>query len=304
MQGPVTMRVSQIGEFGLIVRLRRFQNLTDRVIRGIGDDAAVLKYNAQRYQLLTTDMLVEGVHFLRSMPAEKVGRKALACSLSDIAAMGGIPTFAVVSLGIPKTTNVRYIEKMYAGMLRLARAFGVSLVGGDTVRSAKITINVALLGEVERTRLVRRDGARVNDVIFVSGPLGGSLKSGRHLTFTPRIKEARFLAEHFKPRAMMDISDGLKGDLGHILKASGVGAVLMKDAIPVNRGATLRQALTEGEDFELLFTLAKPVARKLLSRFPKKFYAVGEIVSRKSGLKLMDSDGKAVPFNLRSFAHF
>jgi len=134
--------------------------------------------------------------------------------------------------------------------------------------------------------------------------LGGSLKSGRHLTFTPRIKEARFLVEHFKPTAMMDISDGLAGDLGHILKASGVGAVLKKDAIPVNRGATLRQALTEGEDFELLFTLAKPAARKLISRYPKKFYAIGEIVSRKFGLKLMNEDGKTVPLNLRSFAHF
>jgi len=298
------MRVSQIGEFGLIDRLGRFQNLTARVIKGIGDDAAVLRYHVQRHQLLTTDMLVEGVHFLRSMPAEKIGRKALACSLSDIAAMGGVPTIAVVSLGIPKDLTVRYIDKMYAGMLRLARVFGVSLAGGDTVCSAKITINVALLGEVERTRLVCRDGARIGDEIFVSGPLGGSLKSGRHLTFTPRIREARFLVGHFKPTAMMDISDGLAGDLGHILKASGVGAVLMMNAIPVNHGVTLRQALTDGEDYELLFTLAKPVARRLQSRFPNKFFAIGEIVSKKDGLRLMDNVGKSQPLNLRSFAHF
>jgi thiamine-monophosphate kinase len=130
------------------------------------------------------------------------------------------------------------------------------------------------------------------------------LKSGRHLTFTPRIKEARYLVEHFKPTAMMDISDGLAGDLGHILKASGVGAVLKKEAIPVNRGATLRQALSEGEDFELLFTLAKPVARQLQSRSSMKFYAIGETVARRSGLRLLNPDGKAIPLNLRSFAHF
>jgi thiamine-monophosphate kinase len=160
------------------------------------------------------------------------------------------------------------------------------------------------LGEVEKSRLVCRDGARAGDVIFVSGPLGGSLKSGRHLTFTPRIKEARFLVEYFKPTAMMDISDGLAGDLGHILEASRVGAVLRKAAIPVNRGATLGQALTDGEDFELLFTLAKPVARKLLARFPKKFFAIGEIVLRKFGLRIVDDDGKSRPLNVRSFAHF
>jgi thiamine-monophosphate kinase len=298
------MRVSQIGEFGLIDRLRKFQNLTSRIVKGIGDDAAVLKHNAQRYQLVTTDMLVEGGHFLRSMPAEKIGRKALACSISDIAAMGGLPTAAVVSLGIPEDLDIAFVERMYAGMLRVARIFGVSLVGGDTVRSKKITINVALLGEVEKTRLVCRDGAKVGDVIFVSGPLGGSLKSGRHLTFTPRVKEARFLVEHFKPTAMMDISDGLVGDLGHILKASGVGAALERGKIPVNRGVTFRQALTEGEDFELLFTLAKPVARKLIARFPRKFHAIGQILSRSSGLRLMNNDGKTGLLNLKAFAHF
>ncbi len=193
---------------------------------------------------------------------------------------------------------------MYAGMRRLARAFGVSLVGGDTVSSQKIVINVALLGKVERAKLVCRDGAKVGDVLFVSGPLGGSLKSGRHLTFTPRVKEARFLVEKFKPSSMMDISDGLAGDLGHILRASGVGAVLDKGKIPVNRGATLEQALTEGEDFELLFTLAKPAARKLRSRFPRKFFAIGEIVPRKDGLRIRDPNGKAVPLQIKAFAHF
>jgi thiamine-monophosphate kinase len=298
------MRVSKIGEFGLIDRLRKFQNSTPQVVKGIGDDAAVLPFDNRHYLLLTTDMLVEGGHFLRSMPAEKIGRKALACSLSDIAAMGGVPTFAVVSLGVPTDLDVRFVEKMYTGIRRLAGEFKVSIVGGDTVRSAKIVLNVALLGTVERSRLVCRDGARVGDVIFVSGPLGGSLKSGRHLTFTPRVKEARILVEHFKPTAMMDISDGLVGDLGHILKASGVGAVLEKDRIPVNRRATLKQALTDGEDFELLFTLAKPVAHKLMSRHPGKFFAVGEIVPKKDGFRLRDSDGKSQPLTLRSFSHF
>ncbi len=298
------MKVSRIGEFGLIDRLKRFQNLTSVVVQGIGDDAAVLKLNAKCYQLFTTDMMVEDVHFLRSKPPEKVGRKALACNISDIAAMGGIPSSAVVSLGVPKDLDVRYIEKMYAGMFSLARQFGVSLVGGDTVRSEKIVINVALLGEVEKSKLVLRNGACVGDVIFVTGPLGGSFRSGRHLNFTPRVKEARFLVEKFKPTAMMDISDGLSGDLGHIIKASGVGAVLDVARIPVNKGATLEQALHEGEDFELLFTLPGIFAQRFLKNCPRPFFPVGKIVPAKNGLLLRELSGRTVPVRTKGFTHF
>src|SRR5208283_3393668 len=151
------------------------------------------------------------------------------------------------------------------GMQRTAKAFDISIVGGDTIKSDKIVINVALLGLVEKRNLITRDGARAGDRIFVTGPLGGSFKSGRHLNFSPRLAQARFLVEKFKPSAMMDISDGLSGDLDHILKAGRVGARLDHASIPRHKGVSLSQALNDGEDFELLYMLSAAKARKLMA---------------------------------------
>ncbi|MBF0569291.1 MAG: thiamine-monophosphate kinase [Candidatus Omnitrophica bacterium] len=331
------MTLSQLGEFGLIERLKPFQNLSRKVVRGMGDDAAVLELDAKRRQLFTTDMCVEGVHFLRTMPAQDVGWKAMAVNVSDIAAMGGTPTFAVVSLGVPIVGPDRglppaapfrprpakdgpaggrepasgvarsgieygYLEALYKGIHACARTFGVSIVGGDTVRAPALTINVALLGEVGKKDLVFRSGANPGDVIFVTGPLGGSFKSGRHLTFMPCVKEAHFLVKKFQPSAMMDISDGLVGDLGHILEQSKVGAVLEETRIPVNRGATFEQALYEGEDFELLFTLPWNKAQALIRQ--KRFYPVGVVVHRHEGLTLRRVDGEIVALTKKAFAHF
>lgn len=299
--------VARLGEFGLIETLKTYQNLLPRVVKGIGDDAAVLKVRGGRYLLFTTDMLVEDVHFTRRMNARAVGRKALACNLSDVAAMGGEPLFAVVSLGIPGQISTRYVSHLYAGMWAVAQEFGVSIVGGDTVRSQKVVVNIALLGEVEKRRLIRRQGARPGDWIFVSGPLGGSLKSGRHLTFTPRVREARFLVEKFKPSAMMDLSDGLAGDLGHILKASCVGALIEEKLIPCHRGVTPDRALTDGEDFELLFTMPAVRARKLLEyKGPEKFrfYPVGVVRPRREGFCMVRPDGRVEQLKDRGFRHF
>jgi thiamine-monophosphate kinase len=300
-------KLSHLGEFGLIETLKKYQNLLPRVVKGIGDDAAVLKVKGGRYLLFTTDMLVEGVHFTAKMGARSVGHKALACNLSDIAAMGGEPVFAVVSLGVPGDLKARYVKDLYAGMWSVAREFGVSIVGGDTVRCDKIIINIALLGEVEKRRLVRRQGARPGDWIFVSGPLGGSLRSGRHLTFTPRVREARFLVEHFKPSAMMDLSDGLAGDLGHILKASCVGALIEEKLIPCCRGIPVRRALTDGEDFELLFTMPAQRARKLLeyAGTPKyRFYPIGVVRARREGFCILRPGGQLGTVEAQGFRHF
>ena len=170
-------------------------------------------------------------------------------------------------------------------------------MGGDTVRSQKTVINVALLGEVEKKCLVTRDGAKSGDWVFVTGPLGRSLKTGKHLTFTPRVEEARFLVKQFKPSAMMDISDGLAGDLNHILKVSKVGVRLWEDAVPRAKGATLAQALSDGEDFELLFTLNEKQAMRLLKQQNKRrqwfFYPIGEIIA----------DRKAM-MRAKSYTHF
>jgi thiamine-monophosphate kinase len=289
--------ISSIGEFGLIDVIRKQLRVDSKVIRGIGDDTAVLPYGSSKYLLFTTDMLAENVHFARRMPAQDVGHKALACNISDIASMGGLPTFAVVSLGVPKNLSTTYIKDFYQGMQKLACQFGVSIVGGDTIKSDKITINVALLGEVEKKYLVTRDGARSGDQIFVTGPLGGSLKSGRHLTFVPRVAQARFLVGYFKPSAMMDISDGLAGDLNHILKASKVGAQLDYLSIPKHKSVSLKQALTDGEDFELLFTLSPSKAKKLIEWQQNNkqwfFYPIGQITSNPKQL-----------IRAKSFTHF
>ncbi len=277
------MKISQLGEFGLIDALKKYMPVSKAVIKGIGDDAAVLPYSKKEYLLLTTDMLSENMHFTRRMPPGAIGHKALACGISDIAAMGGWPTFAVISIGIPKNLSVRFIKDVYKGIERTARDFNVSIVGGDTIKTDKIVINIALLGMVEKKYLTTRDGARPGDWIFVTGPLGGSFKSGRHLNFSPRLAQARFLVENFKPDAMMDISDGLSGDLNHILKASRVGARLDHASIPRHKGASLSQALNDGEDFELLFTLSPIKARSLMDwQAGKKsfyFYPIGTITA-------------------------
>ncbi len=277
------MKISKLGEFGLINMLKQFVPVSKTVIKGIGDDAAVVPYSKSEYLLITTDMLAEDTHFTRRMPPQGIGHKALACSISDIAAMGGWPTFAVVSIGIPKNLPVSFIKDIYKGIQEVARQFNVSIVGGDTIKTDKIVINVALLGLVEKKNLTTRDGAKAGDVIFVTGPLGGSFKSGRHLSFTPRGPQARFLVENFKPSAMMDISDGLSGDLNHILKASKVGARLDHAYIPRHQGVSLSQALNDGEDFELLFTLSPQKARLLMDWQTQKrafyFYPIGTITS-------------------------
>jgi len=291
------MKISQLGEFGLIDVLKKFSPVTKEVIKGIGDDAAVLPFSKTEYLLFTTDMLAQDVHFTLGMSAQAIGHKALACSISDIAAMGGRPTFAVISIGIPKDLPVRFITELYQGIKLTAKTFDVSIVGGDTIKADKLVINIALLGQVEKKYLTLRDGAKPGDWIFVTGPLGGSFKSGRHLNFTPRVAQARFLVENFTPNAMMDLSDGLAGDLGHILKESRAGARLDYAAIPRNKGASLEQALNDGEDFELLCTLSPKTARSLMEWQEKRkafyFYPIGVITK--------DVKEK---INSKSFTHF
>ena len=300
------LNLSRIGEFGLIDMIRKMTGPNPRVLTGIGDDAAVLSSSAGKQLLFTTDMLIEDIHFHRRMGGRAIGRKALAVNLSDIAAMGGRPTFGVVSLGVPSHSKVGFIREMYAGILELAEEFQTAVVGGDTNRSERLIINISLLGEAERRNVVLRSGARIGDWIWVTGPLGRSFPTGKHLWFQPRMREAQFLVENFKPAAMIDISDGLAADLGHILKASGVGACLDAEQIPLARGATLNEALGDGEDFELLFILPPRSGKKMLS-LPKKpfaFYRIGEIVGKKQGLTLRDSQGRLRPLSARGFQHF
>lgn len=301
--------VKNIGEFGLIGELRKQIHKKKSVRVGIGDDAAVLKSFSGKEVLFTTDMLIENRHFrLKEAAAFEIGWKAMAVNLSDIAAMGGWPTFAVVALGLPGHLPVNFVKELYRGLSRCAGLFGAVVVGGDTNASDKLVISVALLGESEKGKCVTRAGARVGDLIFVTGELGGSYASRKHLNFIPRLKEARFLTRHFKPSSMIDVSDGLAGDLGHICEESRVGAVLSKEAIPVSKNCvSVERALSEGEDFELLFTLSPKEAAFLTASAPKgsmHFHPVGKIVNQKEGVRLETSDGRFQDLTRGGFDHF
>lgn len=298
------IKLSNLGEFGLINRIRHQTLLSKDTIKGIGDDAAVTRWMSGKQLLLTTDMIVEGIHFTRKMPFKAIGHKALACNISDIAAMGGVPKFAVVSLGVSGQVPTRWIDQIYEGIFALAKKFKVDIVGGDTVKSSKIIINIALIGEATKSDLVFRSGAKVGDQIFVTGKLGASLKSGHHLNFVPRLEASQFLVKNFKPSAMIDLSDGLAADLGHILEESKVGAEIWAKEIPRRDKASIKQALYDGEDFELLFTLPKKKSADLISRAPFDVYAIGEITTQKEKIVLVDHSGKRKYIPLKGFKHF
>jgi thiamine-monophosphate kinase len=298
------MQLGKIGEFGLIERFKKSIKLDSSVVKGTGDDCAVLEFSRDKYLLFTCDMLVEGVDFLARENPYLVGRKAVAVSLSDIAACAGIPRYCVVALGLPKKTSVSFIDKLFRGMLDIARKYKVNIVGGDLSRSDKLTLDVSMLGVVEKKNLALRSGAQRGDIIFVTGRLGGSIR-GRHLRFIPRIEEARFLARNFRVHAMIDISDGLAQDLGHILRESKQGAVLYENLIPLGRQArNLEEALYMGEDFELIFTLSRSDAKKLLAKKKGLYQPIGEIVDKRQGLVLIDARNRERLIQPKGFRHF
>lgn len=297
--------LSKLGEFGLINFITRRLDKDASVIEGIGDDTAIVSYKPNKKLLLTTDMLIEGVHFTKDTPARQIGRKALACSISDICAMGGVPRHALISLGVSGRTKTQFVKDIYSGINHLARKYKVMIVGGDTVKSNKLIINIALTGDAELKNVIRRNGAKPGDQIFVTGKLGGSLKSDRHMTFEPRVKESKYLTKYFKPTAMIDVSDGLAPDLKHILDSSEVGALLYEENIPLHTGVSVANAMYDGEDFELLFTLPKAQANKLMKRkLSMKFYHIGEIVPKAKKFLVVDKDGKHKDISRKGFRHF
>ena len=294
-----------IGEFGLIRKMAHRVPRLRNAILGIGDDCAVIDYTKDKYFLLTVDMLIEGVHFdLRKFGARRIGRKALAVSLSDIAAMGGMPKYCLISLGIPPNMPLKTVDDFYAGFLKLAKEYGVELIGGDTNRSQRFICDVCVVGEVEKKFLTKRGGAKIGDRIYVTGLLGGSIK-GKQYDFTPRIKEARILVRNFKINSMIDISDGLASDLRHITDASNVGAAVYAENIPVAMGSSLKGALTDGEDFELLFTMPEAVSEKLLTeKLGVAVKMIGEITNKKAGIKVIGKNEKRQDLKALGYRHF
>jgi thiamine-monophosphate kinase len=270
-----------------------------RIIVDSGDDAAVLRFG-RRQVLFKTDCVIDGVHFDsgKARP-EEIGHKAMARCLSDVAAMACVPSFAVAALMVPQSARELYVRRVVQGMERTAAAFGVAIVGGDvSSHPGRLAITVALLGETSRWAPVRRRGARLGDVFAVTGPLGGSIL-GKHLRFTPRIREALELRRRFDVHAMIDISDGLAVDLGHLCEESGVGAVLEEACIPISaaakrlsrrdRKSPLAHALGDGEDYELLFALPAGQADRL--RKSRLGRVVGEVAAME-GLYLRRRDGR------------
>lgn len=292
----------------------------DSVVNGAGDDCAVLDLGIPgQWLLFKTDAVVEGIHFTRHSPPHQIGHKALARCLSDIAAMAGTPSAALVTLALPREFDPEFLQGIYAGMADLARRHHVAIVGGETTTNPeRILISIAVLGTVPRDECLRRSGAKPGDAIFVTGQLGGSL-GGHHLNFEPRLTEARWLAKHFDIHSMIDLSDGLASDLRHLLEAGNIGAELHKPAIPISRAAKLQAkaessakppllaALTDGEDFELLFTIASKDAVALLDAWKKQFpevplSCIGKI-SATPGVRLRDKDGLK-PMPAHGYVHF
>lgn len=303
------MNIKKIGELGLIERISRKIKNDRSVIKGIGDDTAVIKCTGSKYLLFTCDMLIEDVHFTRRKATPfQIGWKAMARNLSDIAAMGGVAKYALVSVGLDPKLPISFADGIFDGINAAAKKFKVNIVGGDTSKSGKIVIDVSLIGEAEKNNIVLRSGAREGDAIFVTGFLGGSIK-GKHLNFTPRLNEARMLVKNFKVNSMIDVSDGLLLDMWRILNASKKGALLYEDLIPVSdHVGSFEKAVTDGEDFELLFTMAAKEAERFIRHYSLKFETpvslIGEVMPKKCGYKLMGKDWKEKKINKKGFLHF
>ena len=292
----------------MIKRLSKGIRLDSSVIHGIGDDTAVIKWTRDKHLLFTCDMLIEDVHFKASRATPfQIGWKALGRNLSDIAAMGGVPRYALVSIAVRPDTDVKFLDGVYKGIKALAGKFGVNIVGGDMAHDKKTVIDVSLIGEVEKKNLVMRSGAKAGDVIFVTGSIGGSLK-GKHLRFMPRVAEARKLVSNYKINSMIDVSDGLLLDLWRILDQSHKGACIIQRFVPLSRAAgAFDKAVTDGEDFELLFTMGLKEAERFMKSGIKKtgaqVCAIGRITNN-NGLCVVRPAGTIESISPRGYLHF
>jgi thiamine-monophosphate kinase len=330
------MKLKDIGEFGFIERIKSGCLIRDRgVIKGIGDDCCLFKTSQDLATLLTTDMLVENVHFLLSaISPYELGRKSLAVNISDIAAMGGNPKEAVISIAIPDTVEVVFLDTLYDGMKSMAKEFGVNILGGDTTWSPEhLVINIALIGEVPQDEILYRLGAREGDVIFLTGPVGSSaagldiILTGRsfkeqnellkaHHNPLPHVREGRTIASAKIANSLIDVSDGVAADLGHICAESGLGAIIEEESIPTTptfrayceqfKQDPTHLSLHVGEDYVLLGTASRDAADRLERVLKSKsfeFYLIGNMVSE-PGLKIRYRDGSTEAIGARGWDHF
>ena len=331
--------LSKLGEFGLINLLKdKLAPHNAEVLKGIGDDAAILRPKGGTDWVLTTDMLVEGRHFdLKSTTPWELGAKTIAVNISDCAAMGAKPKIAVISIGIPKDFPPAAVQSFYDGLKGWAGNFGVDIVGGDTVGAGELVVNVALLGEVEKGRALTRSGSKLGDAILVTGSLGDSaaglhslkhpgakgagvrpLLEKRHKTPVPRMISGRFLVESRLATSCIDISDGLSSEIHHLAEESGLGAEIHSEGLPISQSLgyyaeemgldPLELALHGGEDYELLFTVPLPNLGEVLRSMPGQtgvpVKSIGRMTSKSSGVTLIGAKGVRKPLKAKGYDHF
>lgn len=265
-----------------------------------GDDCAVCRLpGTGSDQVFTTDPIIENVHFHSLETPERVGNKAVGRVLSDIAAMGARPQWILVNVVAPPSLDFQYLEKIYSGMTVLCEKYGATIIGGDVAKGAQLELHIFGTGLLPENSALLRSGAQIGDSILVTGKLGNSFTSGKHLDFFPRIEEGIFLRETGLVNAMMDVSDGLATDLRHILSQSNVGAEIEGSAVPATE--TLEQALFDGEDFELLLTTSEPKALRSqwLAQFGSELQIIGKTTSRP---RILELDGQVL--EAKAFEHF
>jgi thiamine-monophosphate kinase len=335
------VRTSELGEFGLIRRLTEGLESRPDVLLAAGDDAALLDIGTDGLLVATVDAQVEGRHFLRSVATpQEIGYKALAVNLSDIASMGAEPLWALVSLVTPPTLDVSVLDGIYAGMRALARRYGVAIVGGNVAATeGPLTLDVTVLGRVGRGRALVRSGGKPGDSVLITGALGAAAAGvlvatqpapadsplaremvdvvrASMVTPTPRVEAGRALAATGVVTAMLDASDGLAADVGHLCAASGVGVTLKAEAIPVSAAAEavaraygrepLALALTGGEDYELLFTVRPDGIQEALAAVAAqgtKAHVIGQLTDVGHGMRLQQADGSLHPLEPRGWDH-
>jgi thiamine-monophosphate kinase len=295
------MKLRELGEDRLLAQLLPRLPRGKSVFTGAGDDCALVEAPARRKILvLKTDCVVEGVHFLPRTNALDVGWKAMMRPLSDFAATSALPQFALITLIVSKQTRSDWVEKIYRGLTRAAARFKVSIVGGETSSTrGPAVISVSVSGFVEKNRFVSRSGGKAGDDLFVTGRLGGA-NQGRHLRFVPRIEESRWLTKNFSIHAMMDLSDGLGVDLPRLARASKAGFKIDNNLLPRSPGCNIDNAISDGDDYELLFAISPRESERLQKNWPKKFprlllTRVGRLNSR---FEIRDSK------LLRGYVHF
>jgi thiamine-monophosphate kinase len=334
------VKLREIGEFGLIARIKKsWPASSPQVFKAIGDDAAVSSLLPGNDLVSTVDLLIEDVHFeLSWISPAQLGRKSLAVNISDLAAMGAIPRWMLISLAVPPRLNVEFFDEFFSGMRSMADAHGVSLLGGDTSSSPdRLFISITLLGEGEKNSLLYRQGAQPGDDLYVTGTLGDSLlglhlgKSlkgnplsaeenfllRRHLDPIPRLEEGRELAGKRIARAMIDVSDGLLSDLKHICEESQVGAVIhaqklplsgaLRSLVPGGPGQAWKWALKGGEDYELLFSASPEKASEvqtLAREWPCGVTRIGRIEPLAHGVVVQGEKGPVDPAELKGYDHF